>query len=134
MNKKRAILLVLVIILMFIVIISINFFVPKKIMKVDEQIDKITIFNGNTGKLTTIIDQKEINSIVKEFNDVAFLKKGFALGRIGYSLNIIYYDKSGKNTKKIIVNSEDTIRYRGFFYEPQNSNINFEYLNKLSSE
>ena len=103
-------------------------------MKVDEEIDKITIFNGNTGKLTTIIDKKEINSIAKEFNDVAFLKKGFALGRIGYSLNINYYDKSGKNTKKIIVNSEDTIRYRGFFYEPQNSNINFEYLNNLSSE
>lgn len=134
MNKKRAILLVLVIILVFIVMISINFFIPKKIMKVDEEIDKITIFNGKTGKLTTIIDKKEINSIAKEFNDVAFLKKGFALGRIGYSLNINYYDKSGKNTKKIIVNSEDTIRYRGFFYEPQNSNINFEYLNSLTSE
>lgn len=132
--KKRGFILLSVGIVLMLIVISINFVVPKKIMKIDEEIDKITIFNGNTGKLTTISEDKEINTIIEKFSDIAFLKKGVAIGTIGYNLDIIYYDKSGKKAKEFIVNSEDTIRYRGFFYEPQNSDIDYDYLSNMTTK
>lgn len=131
---KKSFILGIVTILIVIVFISIHFVIPKKIIQVDGDIDKITIFKGNTGELITITDENEINNVIDVFSEVEFLEKGFTLWSLGYGLDIVYYDDSGKKLKRFIVNSEDTIKYRGFFYQPQNGVINYEYLSNLTSK
>ncbi len=131
MNKKRLITIILFVLIIFIGILSINFIIPTKITTTDETIKKITIFSGNTGNQAIITDQQEIQNIATKLNDIRFLKTGVSIGYMGYSLNITYYGHNDKEIKNFIVNSEDMVRYRGFFYAPQNTSLDYEYLVNL---
>lgn len=111
-----------------------NFIVPKKITTSDETITKITIFNGNTGKQSIITDQQEIQKLVANLNGISFLKTGISFGNMGYGLDITYYGNNDQEIKNFIVNAEDKVRYRGFFYKPQNSLLDYEYLTNLVSK
>ena len=134
LNKKRLITLSLYLIIIVIGTLCFNFIVPKKVTTTDDTITKITIFNGNTGNQTIITNPEEIQTIVTKLNGIDFLKTGISIGYMGYSLDITYFGEGDKEILNFIINGENTVQYKGFFYEPQNTALDYEYLANLQSD
>lgn len=132
-KKKRIITIFLGVIIIFVGALCFNFVVPKKVITTDDTITKITIFNGNTGNQAIITNPEEIQTIVTKLNAIDFLKTGVSAGYIGYGLDITYFGEEDKEIHNFIINSENQVRYKGFFYEPQNTSLDYEYLANLVS-
>ena len=105
----------------------IYFLVPQKILHTDEQVAKITLFDGNSGRSATITDPEEIEYIISMFNDKKFSATGIAAFRMGYGVRIKYFDEKEKEIRHFIA-GENYIRYRGLFYELQDGSIDYTYL------
>ena len=127
MKNKRKLLIGLATILIVIVGIVIYFLVPQKILHTDEQVAKITLFDGNSGRSATVTDPEEIAYILAMFNDKKFSVTGIAAFRIGFSMRIKYFDEKEKEILHFIAGG-NTIRYRGLFYELQDGSIDYMYL------
>jgi len=107
-------------------------YIPHKIITIDPvEISKIEIFDGTTGKGLTIDNKNEIQHIISNLNGVTFSKDKISLGYMGYRFRITIYKNNGRKYKQFIVNSNDTIRYNGFFYRDKTKSIDYEYLNEL---
>ena len=104
------------------------FLAPQKILHTNEQVAKITLFDGNSGRSATVTDPEEIAYIVAMFNDKKFSATGIAAFRIGYSVRVRYFDEKGKEILQFIENGETKVRYRGLFYELQDGSIDYTYL------
>ena len=50
---------------------------------------------------------------------------------MGYSLRTTIYDNKGKSIKELIINSNDTIKYKGFFYTSVSNSIDYDYIKQL---
>ena len=53
---------------------------------------------------------------------------------MGYTFNPTFYNEHDKKVKELIVNAEDTIRYRGFFYLATERRIDFAFLDSIFEE
>ena len=99
---------------------------PKNVME-------ITVFNGNTGKLTHITDEEEIENIIENLNDVKIKRYKPSVGYSGYSFKMTIYLTDGNEAdgwNNFIINSEDTIRKDPFFY--REGNIDYEYIESIT--
>ena len=105
----------------------IYFLVPQKILHTDEQVAKITLFDGNSGNGATVTAPEEIAYILAMFNDEKLSVTGIAAFRLGYSMRIKYFDEKEKEIRHFIA-GENYIRYRGLFYELQDGSIDYTYL------
>ena len=90
----------------------IYFLVPQKILHTDEQVAKITLFDGNSGNGATITDPKEIAYIMAMFNDKKFKVRGISAFTVGFSMRIKYFDENEKEILEFITSGE-YFRYRG---------------------
>lgn len=125
---KKVALPVLGVLLFLLFMLTFNFYVSTKAVATDENIVEIRIFDGNTGKEAIIEDEAIIEEIVAMFNAIEFKKTGVSIGYVGYSYNVTYYNAQGENVQNFIVNNEKKLRYEGFFYEPQNKDMDFAML------
>lgn len=101
---------------------------PKNVME-------ITVFNGNTGKLTHITDEEEIENIIENLNDVKIKRYKPSVGYSGYSFKMTIYLTDGNEAdgwNNFIINSEDTIRKDPFFYRVTEGNIDYEYIESIT--
>ena len=101
---------------------------PKNVME-------ITVFNGNTGKLTHITDEEEIEHIIENLNDVKIKRYKPSVGYSGYSFKMTIYLTDGNEAdgwNNFIINSEDTIRKDPFFYRVTEGNIDYEYIESIT--
>lgn len=128
---KKIALPVLGVIVFLAFMLTFNFFVSTKAVSTDEDIAKIRIFDGNTGNETIITDEAQIERVVGMLNDIQFKKTGVSIGYIGSGYNITYYNKQEEKAESFIINSDKQLRYEGFFYEPQNKDIDFTMLEEL---
>lgn len=101
---------------------------PKNVME-------ITVFNGNTGKLTHITDEEEIENIIENLNEVKIKRYKPSVGYSGYSFKMTIYLTDGNEAdgwNNFIINSEDTIRKDPFFYRVTEGNIDYEYIESIT--
>lgn len=101
---------------------------PKNVME-------ITVFNGNTGKLTHITDEEEIENIIENLNEVKIKRYKPSVGYSGYSFKMTIYLTDGNEAdgwNNFIINSEDTIRKDPFFYRVTEGSIDYEYIESIT--
>ena len=127
MKNKRNLLIGLATILIVVVGIVIYFLVPQKILHTDEQVAKITLFDGNSGNSATVTDPEEIAYIVAMFNDKKFKVRGISAFTVGFSMRIKYFDENEKEILEFITSGE-YFRYRGLHYKIQDGSIDYTYL------
>ncbi|MRH41445.1 hypothetical protein GH741_02000 [Aquibacillus halophilus] len=110
-------------------------FIPHKVVSIDpSNVSKITIFDGNTGYDTEITNKTDINHIVRNLNEVTFQKGKPSFLYMGYSFRTTIFDDKGKSIKKLTINSNDTIRYKGFFYTSIDNLLEYDYIEQLVRE
>ncbi|WP_246943636.1 hypothetical protein [Bacillus pinisoli] len=107
-------------------------YIPHKVVDMDaSNVSKITIFDGNTGYEMDITDKSNITYIIKNLNEVTFQKGKSSFGYMGFSFNTTIFDHDGKVIQNFIINSTDTIRYKGFFYRAKDQLIDYDYIEQL---
>ncbi|MDQ0063461.1 hypothetical protein [Paenibacillus harenae] len=132
-NRKRAFLLVIIACACMLLLYGLTY-LPRKMMDANPQeVSQITIFDGGSGYELDITDPATIEHIVSDIGGVTFTKNKFALGYMGYSYRLTAYNHKGKVINRFIINSEDTVRYKGFFYKAQGETVDYEYLRQLAS-
>ncbi|MFO8193050.1 MAG: hypothetical protein R6U08_09900 [Bacillota bacterium] len=95
-----------------------------------EEVSKIKIFDGNTGKPTIIIEPDDIKHIIENLNKVSLKKEKISMGYMGYSFRVTIY--IGDNIyKEFYINSEDTIRKDPFFYHDISRSIDYDFIKEL---
>lgn len=110
-------------------------YLPHKVINIEpSNVSKVIIFDGNTGNELEITDRKNLYYFITNLNNIRFQKGKPSIGYMGYSFRTTFLDHSGKVIKEVTINSSDTIRYNGFFYKSQNSDIDYDYLVKLTRE
>ena len=107
-------------------------YVPHKAVSIDQSnVSRITIFDGNTGKAIDITDTDKINHIISNLRDITFQKGKPSFWRMGYSYRTTFYDDNGEVIEELIISSNDTIRYKGFFYTAKDYKIDYNYVEQL---
>ncbi|GGM25157.1 hypothetical protein GCM10011351_08530 [Paraliobacillus quinghaiensis] len=107
-------------------------YIPKKIITMDaSEVSKIDVFDGNRGEQITVIDSEQIKHIISNLNKITFNKGKPSIGYTGYKFRMTIYDGNGKEQKELIINSNNKIRYKGFFYTGKKSSIDFDYIDKI---
>ena len=84
---------------------------PIKLLDLEPQnVMEITVFNGNTGKLTHITDEEEIENIIENLNDVKIKRYKPSVGYSGYSFKMTIYLTDGNEAdgwNNYIINSQN---------------------------
>jgi hypothetical protein len=108
-------------------------YIPQKLIQIDSsEVSRITIFNGNSGQQIDIRDRADIDHIINDLNRVTFRKGKLSIFYMGYSFRTTIYNTEGQQVMKFIMNSEDTIRYRGFFHTATgNERMDYNYIKAL---
>jgi hypothetical protein len=110
-------------------------YIPHKVVNIDPAtVSKITVFDGSTGYSIDITDKNKINHIINNLNEITFQKGKSSFGYLGYRFNTSIFDDKGKEIKELIINSKDTIRYKGFFYTSEDQQIDFDFIEELVRE
>jgi len=100
--------------------------VPTSMVNIpSSEVSEIMIFNGNTGKETSITDTKEIEHIIGNLNAISVKKEKVSLGHMGYSFRTTIYNTDGAVYKELIINSNNTIRKDPFFYRDSSESIDY---------
>ncbi|MGD9678524.1 MAG: hypothetical protein AB7V16_09285 [Vulcanibacillus sp.] len=129
-NKKKLITMLSISIIIISGLIWWN--IPSSIISIQpSEVSKIGVFDGNTGKTTTIINMIDIEHIIKNLNSVSLKKEKISFGYMGYSFKITIYKLNGDIYKKFIINSSNTIRKDPFFYRDSSESIDYDYIQKL---
>ena len=109
--------------------------VPTSMVNIpSSEVSEIMIFNGNTGKETSITDKKEIEHIIGNLNAISVKKEKVSLGHMGYSFRTTIYNTDGAVYKEFIINSNNTIRKDPFFYRDSSESIDYEYIQELLAD
>lgn len=107
-------------------------YIPHMVVRIDaSKVYEITVLDGNTGNKIEITNRTDIDHIINNLNGVTFRKGKSSFGYKGYSFRTTIYDDKGKSIQELIINSNDTIRYKGFFYTAENNSIDYDYIQQL---
>ena len=130
---------VLILILVFIVVMVAIFFLPFLTKKTflnnisSDEIEKIEIFDGNTGNGFTITDIAEIDDIVASFQNAETHRTSFSLGKMGYKFKMTFIGEGNQEKYELYLNSSDTIRKDPYFYETDGY-LCFDRIQDLENE
>lgn len=134
MNKKAKTVIAVLVVLAAGFLLWYN--LPIKLLDLEpKNVMEITVFNGNTGKLTHITDEEEIENIIENLNEVKIKRYKPSVGYSGYSFKMTIYLTDGNEAdgwNNFIINSEDTIRKDPFFYRVTEGNIDYEYIESIT--
>lgn len=134
MSKGKFFLLITATAVILAALINLTTYVPRNIINIDtDNVSKIHIINGTTGEEVEVTDTGDIHHIINNLNDIRFKKGKRATGYLGYVFDTTIYDKQGHELKNIIINSDDTIRYKNYFYTDSTSGIDFEFPESVFS-
>ncbi|MEH7226582.1 hypothetical protein V7112_22530 [Bacillus sp. JJ1566] len=126
---------ILILIPLLLVLLYSFTYVPHKIFEIKpENVSKIHIVDGNSGFRFDITSEEEINRIINNLNEVTFKKGKPSAGYLGYRFDTTIYDKEGKKIKELIINSNDTIRYKGFFYTTTEIPLEYEFIDQIEEK
>ncbi|ERG66750.1 hypothetical protein [Exiguobacterium chiriqhucha] len=104
-------------------------FIPQRVLTTTpSNVSRIHVFDGQSGYELSISNRHDIYVVMNNLNDITFQKGKPSFGYMGYSYRVTLYDKDGDELDEFIINSEDTLRYNGFFYTAQSGKIDYELL------
>lgn len=135
MNMKKKVVISVIAMLILISLAAIFYFAPKTFGKNvnPSDVNRIEIFDGNTGVSFTIDNPEEIKYIVENIQSNQMKKDGISFGRMGYGLKITCVNDNDKVIiSEIILNSDDTIRKDPFFYKCDGG-LCFDYIKGIES-
>ncbi|WP_099363227.1 hypothetical protein [Fredinandcohnia onubensis] len=123
---------ILIIVPLLIVLLYSFTYVPHKVFDINpDEVSKIHIVDGNSGYRMDITSEQEINRIITNLNEGTFKKGKLSAGYMGYRFDTTIYDTNGESMKELIINSSDTIRYKGFFYTSTDTELEYEFIDEL---
>jgi len=102
-----------------------------------EDVEKISIFDGNTGTSLHLTKDEDIAYIINNLNAVKLKRSKISLGYLGYSFKTTIYLNNGEKVagwNDFIINPKDTIRKDPFFYRVVEGSIDYQYINSLIEE
>ncbi|WKA54629.1 hypothetical protein [Planococcus shixiaomingii] len=133
MQKKRILVGMLTAVIIIVLLYTATY-IPKKMITIEPaEVSKIEVFDGNSGTLINLTEKDQIKHIISNLNETTFKKKGLSIGYMGYNYRLTIYDADEEEYKELIINSSDTIRYNGFFYESENNSVDDGYIDELFS-
>lgn len=107
-------------------------YIPHSIVNISpSDVSKIHVFDGTTGYELEITDKTYINHIINNLNDVTFQKGKLSFLSMGSSFRTTIYNQKGKEIKRLIINSSDSVKYRGFFRHSIDGLIDYDYIKNL---
>lgn len=110
-------------------------YIPRRIVNIEpDEVTKIEVFNGSSGEALTITEPSEVAHIISNLNQIKFQKGRPSLFRLGYGYELVIHGEKEQKYRKLILNSNDTIRYNGFFYQDSMDRIDMDYLDNLYSK
>lgn len=131
MNRKKKFFVGTVIILCIIIINGFTY-IPHKIINIaSDKVSSIQIFNGTNGQQITLTNENDIEHVINNLSSITFYKDNLSLFSLGYVYKVTIFNQSGNTYKKLIIQSSDTIRYKGFFYRDKTRSIDNGYISKL---
>jgi hypothetical protein len=98
------------------------------------EVSRIEIFDGGTGKTTSVTGVADIAHIIDNLNAVSLKKQKLSLGYMGYGFKTTIYKTDGSVYKQFIINSNDTIRKDPFFYRDSAASIDYSYIQGLVAQ
>ncbi|WP_047982819.1 hypothetical protein [Ornithinibacillus californiensis] len=132
MKKKKKIFLTIVVVAIIFGGLYATTYIPKKLISINpSEVSKLEIFDGNQGKALTVSDGEHIKHIITNLNGITFSKGKSSLGYLGYRFRMTIYDEDGDEQKVLIINSNDKVRYKGFFYTDPTKRIDIDYIDSL---
>ncbi|WBW96471.1 hypothetical protein [Oceanirhabdus sp. W0125-5] len=127
-NKKN---IIIISILILVVLYGLTY-IPHRISHIKpNEVSKINIRCGYNGDYIEITKKSDIEHIINNLNSVTFKKDKPSFFYMGYSFNLKIYNNKQRVIKKLIINSEETIRYKGFFHRAKKNKIDYEYIKNL---
>lgn len=97
-------------------------------LKIEQNVEKITIRNGSTGESIDLVSSKEINNLINQINSLNLRREHKINSGTGWEIMLnIYYGKSQKVSSFTIRNNG--IEYNDYFYGTNNESQNL--LNML---
>lgn len=128
---KRKILAAIILILCALIIVTGISYIPQKVVNVQaKDVTKIEITDGKTGQQIEITDEMTIAHIINNLNGIVFQKEKSASDYKGHSFDAKIYVHNNLE-QSLIINSEDTIRFKEFFYKATNKKIDYDYIEGL---
>jgi len=104
-------------------------FIPQRVITTSpSSVSRIYVSDGQSGYELNLNDRDDIYAVMNNLNDVTFQKGKPSIGYMGYSYRVTLYDQDGDELDEFIINSEDTLRYHGFFYTAKSGNIDYDKL------
>jgi len=129
LKKRKWIIIAIPLVLLLLFALT---YIPHKVVNIEaSKVSEITVLDGNTGNKIEVTNITDIDHIINNLNGVTFQKGKSAFGYKGYSFRTTIYDEKGKSIRELIINSNDTIIYKGFFYTVENNSIDYDYIKKL---
>ena len=109
---------------------------PKVFLKGINSADvvSISVFNGSTGKQMTLESREEIDAIVNNIQTVKMKRGKISSNYDGYSFSLTFKDAYGNTIDSFIINSKTVIRDDPFFYESENGELCFAFLQELENK
>ncbi len=101
-----------------------------------ENVTKISVFSGSTGKSVEITDEETIAHITDNINSLTFVKNKSSKNYNGFTYSITWYDADNEKTYALTIMGKNAISYDDYFYNISDSNtsIDVEYIDSLFSD
>ncbi len=135
--KKKYILYGMIFVLIIGIIAACSwYFTPKSFLEgVDgNEIASISVFNGSTGQQMTLEDTADIAVIVNNIQSTKMKRGKISSNYAGYAFSLTFKDKDANVIDSFIINSKNVIRDDPFFYECENGELCFTFLQELENK
>ncbi|TCI35699.1 MULTISPECIES: hypothetical protein [unclassified Exiguobacterium] len=110
-------------------------YIPQRVITTSpSDVSRIHVFDGQSGYEVSLSERRDIDSIMRNLNDITFQKGKPSFGYMGYSYRVTLYDEDGDELDEFIINSETTLRYHGFFHTAKSGNIDYDTLDKWMAQ
>ena len=130
MNKRRK---HFMIIMTIIIIVSV--ILSKDVINLNKnEISRIEIFDGETGREAIMDNDEDISYIIDNLNHIDFKRKKISIFYMGYRYRMTFYNKAGRKVESFVINSKSTLRKDPFFYNDSSSSIDIEFIDNVFTD
>ena len=139
--RKRCIVGIVIAVFLAVLIVSLSiftawYFTPKNFLKgvLPEEVDRIEVFNGSTGRRFFVDRDSDISAIVENIQRIEMKRGKISSNYDGFAFSLKFLDKEGKTIESFIINSLNLIRDDPFFYKTSEGVLCYEYLSELENQ
>lgn len=140
MKKKSILILTISVVVAVILLVATAlgawYFTPRVFLRgVDPaEIDRIEVFNGNTGRHFYIVRNSDISAVVENIQGISMARGKVSSNYNGFAFSLSFLDANGKVIDSFIVNGLNTICDDPFFYHTSEGVLCYEHLAALEEE